>query len=233
MLIECNNLCLGYEGKTIVENLSFSLCKGDYLCIVGDNGSGKSTLIKALIGVKKPLSGEIKFSDGLTKKCIGYLPQQTGINRDFPATVREIVLSGCLNIGKFNPFYTKEQKMIAEKNIKRLEITDISQKKYGDLSGGQQQRVLLARALCATQEILLLDEPVSGLDPIVTYELYSIIKKLNDDGITIIMVTHDIETSMKFANKILHIYKDKSYFGQVEQYRKEIFLNTKEEISKI
>ena len=226
MLIECRNLCLGYEGKTIVKNLSFSVSKGDYLCIVGENGSGKSTLVKALIGVKKPLSGEIIFSEGLTKKCIGYLPQQSGINREFPATVQEIVLSGCLNIGKFNPFYTKLQKSIAKTNMMRLDVMDIAKKRYGDLSGGQQQRVLVARALCATQEIILLDEPVSGLDPTVTHELYTVIKNLNKEGITVIMVTHDIETSLIYANKVLHIYKDKSFFGDVEHYKKEILINT-------
>ena len=220
-IIECKNLTLGYEGEIIVKDLSFTVESGDYLCIVGENGSGKSTLVKALIGAKKPISGSIEFFGQNKNKSIGYLPQQSGINRDFPASVKEIVMTGLLSDKKFGLFYTKEQKAIARKNMERLEIADMANKSFGKLSGGQQQRVLLARALCAAQEILLLDEPVAGLDPTVTKEFYEIISRLNGEGIAVIMVTHDISTALIYANKVLHISKENSYFSTTEEYIKD------------
>lgn len=217
-LIKCENLSLGYEGKTIAENINFEVNKGDYLCIVGENGSGKSTLMKTLLGLKAPLGGKIIFGDGLKKKEIGYLPQQTQAQRNFPASVYEVVLSGCLNKCGPIPFYRSAQKKLAAENMAKLGIDKISGKCYRDLSGGQQQRVLLARALCASSKLLLLDEPVSGLDPIVTQEMYSIIESLNRSGLTVIMISHDISASVKYATHILHISHTPLFFGTAADY---------------
>lgn len=219
-LIECKNVVLGYDNKIVLDNLSFEVNKGDYLCIIGENGSGKSTLMKTILGLKSPLGGEISFGDGLKKNEIGYLPQQTVVQRDFPASVREIVLSGCLNKCGLKPFYSKENKKLAEKNMERMNITALSKRCYRELSGGQQQRVLLARALCATEKILLLDEPVSGLDPKVTAEMYSLIKELNEQGVTIIMISHDMHAALKYASHILQV-GSKMFFGTKEDYLKE------------
>lgn len=216
--ISCKNASLGYEGRAIVSNLSFEVNKGDYLCIVGENGSGKSTLMKTLLGQKNLLSGKIEFSDGLKQKEIGYLPQQTVVQRDFPASVKEIVRSGCLNSGGF--FLTKAQKKLAEESMEKLAVTDIRNSCYRELSGGQQQRVLLARALCATQKLLVLDEPVAGLDPVVTQSFYKLISQLNSEGITVIMVSHDINAAVEYASHILHIGHTPLFYGTKEDYLK-------------
>ena len=213
------NLSLGYEGRAIQEGLSFTVEPGDYLCIVGENGSGKTTLMKTLLGLTPPLGGQILFGDGLAKNEIGYLPQQTLVQRDFPASVKEIVLSGCLGRSGLRPFYTKKEKELAAKNIKRMGIENFEKRSYRELSGGQQQRVLLARALCATQKILLLDEPVAGLDPKVTNDLYSLIQELNNEGVTILMISHDIQAALTYAKHILHVGRQ-TFFGTREEYLK-------------
>ena len=219
--LQVQRLALGYEGKTIAENINFSVEKGDYLCIVGENGSGKTTLMKTLLNLMKPLSGEILFSKEMGHHAIGYLPQQTLIQRDFPASVKEVVLSGVLNRGGLRPFYTKEEKKLAARNMERMGISELQNRCYRELSGGQQQRVLLARALSATQEMLLLDEPVAGLDPKVTAELYELISRLNrEEGITIIMVSHDISAAVRYASKILHVGREPLFFGATEDYLK-------------
>lgn len=215
--ITCTDLTLGYEGIPIVTELSFKVDQGDYLCIVGENGSGKSTLVKTLLGLKSPMSGKIEYEEGFKSSDIGYLPQQTLVQRDFPASVREIVLSGCQSKCGLRPFYNKSEKKLAEYNMERMEILDIADKCYRELSGGQQQRVLLARALCATGSILLLDEPVTGLDPKVTVELYSLIEKLNKEGITVIMISHDVDAVIKYATHVLHLGK-KNFFGTEKEY---------------
>lgn len=217
--LTCKKLTLGYNSKIILENLSFSVNKGDYLYIVGENGSGKTTLMKTLLRLLKPMSGEIKTGDGLLPDEIGYLPQQTDVQKDFPASVREIVLSGCQSRCGRRPFYNKEEKQLANENMKKLGIESLAKKCYRELSGGQQQRVLLARALCATQKMLLLDEPVTGLDPNATEEMYSLINDLHKSGITIIMISHDIEAAKKYATHVLHIGKE-IFFGDVEHYGK-------------
>lgn len=217
-LLSTKNLCLGYDSKIIVDRINLELNEGDYLCIVGENGSGKSTLMKTLLGLQSPISGEIIKDPSLKKNDIGYLPQQTLVQRDFPASVKEIVLSGCQAKGGFHPFYSKEDRKLANQNMKKMMIWDIRNRCYRELSGGQQQRVLLARALCATRKILLLDEPVAGLDPKVTTEMYEIIEKLNKEGITIIMISHDIKTSVKYATHILHIGNE-VFFGTKEDYK--------------
>jgi len=196
---------LGYDNTSVLSNVSFNVNKGDYLCIVGENGSGKSTLMRAVLGLLQPLSGKIVLGDGLEKGEIGFTPQQTAVQKDFPASVREVVLSGCLNRCGLRPFYNSVEKKIAEENMERLGISAISKRCYRELSGGQQQRVLLARALCATQKILMLDEPAAGLDPNVSIEMYCMINELNKDGITIIMISHDIAASVKYASHILHV----------------------------
>lgn len=216
--LTCKNLSLGYDRKVIIENLNFQVNAGEYLCIVGENGSGKSTLMKTLLGLQSPISGEVVTGDGLLKNEIGYLPQQTVVQRDFPASVREIVLSGCLSASGIRPFYSKVQKALCDKNMEKMGITHLAKRCYRELSGGQQQRVLLARALCATKKMLLLDEPVSGLDPRVTAEMYDLIERLNsDDKITVIMISHDISAALKYATHILHIGKS-VFFGTKEEY---------------
>ncbi|AOZ97620.1 metal ABC transporter ATP-binding protein [Butyrivibrio hungatei] len=216
-LLTIKDLSLGYENMTVVDGLNFTVEAGDYLCIVGENGSGKSTLMKTILQLQKPLKGEVLVGDGLLSKEIGYLPQQTVIQKDFPASVKEIVISGCQGQMGLRPFYSKKEKEIARKNMDRMGITEFKDRCYRELSGGQQQRVLLARALCATRKVLLLDEPVAGLDPKVTLEMYEVIKKLNDSGITIIMISHDIGAAVKYASKILHIGKE-IFFGSKEEY---------------
>ena len=217
----CENVTLGYEGKVVTENLNFTVNQGDYLCIVGENGSGKSTLIKALLQLKTPLQGIVSTGDGLNENEIGYLPQQTIVQKDFPASVKEIVLSGCLNRCGIRPFFNKEERSFATENMEKLGITNLANRCYRELSGGQQQRVLLARALCATRKMLLLDEPVAGLDPKVTQEMYDLIASLNrDDGITIIMVSHDICAAIKYATHVLHVGYKPLFFGTKEDYVK-------------
>lgn len=217
-LLTCRDLCLGYEGQIIVSGLNFSIESGDYLCIVGENGSGKSTLMKTLLGLQVPVSGKVLTGDGLKPNEIGYLPQQTVTQKDFPASVWEVVLSGCGNRTGLRPFYNKEEKRTAKENIEKMELTPLIKRCYRELSGGQQQRVLLARALCATKKMLLLDEPVSGLDPKVSREMYAIIEKLNkEDGITVIMVSHDIAAALKYADHILHIGQ-KIFYGTKDEY---------------
>ena len=215
--ITVKNLEVGYEKKTITEPINFKVDRQDYLCIVGENGAGKSTLMKTLLGLIKPVGGEIVFGDGLKANEIGYLPQQTVVQRDFPASVREIVLSGCQARAGFRPFYNKEEKKLAEENMERMGITGLADSCYRELSGGQQQRVLLARALCATRKVLLLDEPVSGLDPKVTADMYELIDGLNRDGITIIMISHDIAAAVRYATHILHIGAN-LFYGSREEY---------------
>lgn len=217
--LSCKNLCLGYDGKEIIHNLEFNVNQGDYLCIVGENGSGKSTLMRTLLGLQSPISGEINFGDSLHKNEIGYLPQQTQVQKDFPATVWEVVISGCQGRCGLRPFYSKEDKALAKENIEKMGISHLEKRCYRQLSGGQQQRVLLARALCATRKILLLDEPVSGLDPTVTAEMYQLIESLNLSGITIIMISHDINAALKYSSHILHVGK-RTFFGTKEEYLK-------------
>ena len=215
----CQDLCVGYDGKAVLQDLSFAVFSGDYLCIVGENGSGKSTLMKTILGLQQPVRGRILTLDGLRKNEIGYLPQQTQVQKDFPASVREIVLSGCQGRCSSRPFYNKEEKQLAADAMEKMQIAQLAKRCYRELSGGQQQRVLLARALCATRKMLLLDEPVSGLDPKVTAEMYALIEKLNreEDGITVIMISHDIAAAVKYASHILHI-GDAVFFGTKTEY---------------
>ena len=222
MIFECKDVTLGYENKVVAKNLNFKIDQGDYLCVVGENGTGKSTLIKTLLGLIKPLNGEVIANvQGKNHKGVGYLPQQTQAQKDFPASVWEVVLSGVLNNDHRCPFYNKKDKAEAEKNMEKLNILDLKKRCYRELSGGQQQRVLLARALCATDSVLILDEPVTGLDPAASMELYETIKDLNKkENVTIIMVSHDIKNALNYATHILHLEQEKDFFGTVEEYKK-------------
>lgn len=216
-LLQCQNLSVGYEGQTVAKDLSFSVSQGDYLFIVGENGSGKTTLMKTILHLIPPVDGMMEMGDGLKQNEIGYLPQQTEAQKDFPASVKEIVLSGCQAKPGFHPFYSKEDKKRAMKNMERMEILPYAKRCFRELSGGQQQRVLLARALCASDKVLLLDEPVSGLDPKVTQELYQLIRSLNEEGLTIIMISHDMEAALEYASHILQIGK-MEFFGTKDEY---------------
>lgn len=215
--IICNNLTLGYGDNIVISDLSFSINKGDYICIVGENGSGKSTLTKALVGIMPTISGSIIKTDDFKDLKIGYLPQQTQIQNDFPATVKEVVSSGISAKNQF--FINRAERNRIYDTMKKLGIANISKKSIRDLSGGQKQRVFLARAMCVSSSVLLLDEPVSGLDPLITEELYLLLKKLNkEDKTTIIMVSHDIASAITYATHILHIGKDSSFYGTVNEY---------------
>ncbi|SEU03049.1 metal ABC transporter ATP-binding protein [Lacrimispora sphenoides] len=215
--LTCNNLTIGYDGKTVLKGLNFSVNSGDYLCIVGENGSGKSTLMKTILHLLAPLEGSIVIENKQHPGGIGYLPQQTVVQKDFPASVREIVLSGCLNRCGLRPYYSREEKQLSRENMEKMGISHLSKRCYRELSGGQQQRVLLARALCAAGKMLLLDEPVSGLDPKATAEMYELIQKLNEEGITIIMISHDIGAAVNYASHILHM-GDPLFFGKKDEY---------------
>lgn len=220
-LISCENVSLSYDSKTIIKNLSFSVNQGDYLTILGENGSGKSTLIKAILGLKSVTKGKIIFNEELKQREIGYIPQQTQVQKDFPATVWEVVRSGLLNKMGFRMFYSKSQNEKALEIMRKLNIEEMKNESYRALSGGQQQRVLLARALCATTKVLLLDEPVGGLDHMMTIQLYNLIEKINkEENITIIMVSHDYDAAMKYSSHILHIHKNYTFFGTKEDYLK-------------
>ncbi len=217
-LLSARDLTLGYSDRTLVRNMNFELNEGNYLCIVGENGSGKSTLMRTLLGLQSPLSGKVLHGDGLSAREIGYLPQQTPVQRDFPASVSEIVLSGCQNRLGRRFFYTRQDRELARRNMELMSVSDLAGKCYRNLSGGQQQRVLLARALCATRRLLLLDEPVAGLDPRATTEMYQLIRRLNrEEKITIIMVSHDIAAAVSYATHILHI-GETVFFGSREEY---------------
>ena len=218
-LIKCEHVDLGYENQDAVINVNMEVCPGDYLCIVGENGSGKSTLIKGLLGLLKPSGGKLTVAEELKTTGIGYLPQQTAAQKDFPASVREVVLSGCLSRRGRRPFYSKTEKDIASANMEKLGITQLADQCYRELSGGQQQRVLIARALCATRELLILDEPITGLDPMAIQDFYSMIRKLNrEDKVAIIMVSHDLRNAVEEANKILHLQKQVLFYGPAHDY---------------
>ena len=219
ILLDCRDASLGYEGKPVWEHLTFQVRSGDYLCIVGENGSGKSTLLKSLLGLLKPLSGEIVHADTLRGGSIGYLPQQTRAQKDFPATVTEVVRSGFISGKGMRFFYTAQEKSRALMNMGKLGVLELKDRCYRELSGGQQQRVLLARALCAAGELLILDEPVTGLDPAAAQDLYRTLEYLNKkEGIAIVMVTHDIQNALQYSTAILHAGHGQWFYGTTAEY---------------
>ncbi len=217
-LLSCEDLCMHYESVNAVCHVDFTVEEGDCLCVVGENGSGKSTLIKGLLGLLPPSHGRVVLS-GLSQTEIGYLPQQTQVQKDFPASVYEVALSGCRSRKGYRPFYSKAEHRRTEEMLSLLNISHLQKRSYRELSGGQQQRVLLARALCATEKLLLLDEPAAGLDPAATAELYQIIQDLNRKrGVTVIMVSHDIKNAVEYGTKILHMATHVVFFGTAEAY---------------
>ena len=218
-MITCNRLSLFYDALPVVQDLSFSVDEGSLLYVIGENGSGKSTLIKALLGLHPVREGEIIFDKCISKTSIGYMPQKTQAQRNFPASVWEVVLSGFCGKNPFLPFYTKAEKATAENNLRLLSILDLKKRSYRELSGGQQQRVLLARALCATEKILILDEPTAALDPHATAEFHSLILQLNQKyGITVIMISHDFEAAKRYATHVLLLDHHGNYFGKTTDF---------------
>lgn len=219
-LIEAKNISLSYQGKKVTEDVSFCVKSGECLCIVGENGTGKTTLLKALTGLKKIDTGTLVFSSELKKSEIGYLPQQTDVQKDFPASVKEVVLSGCVGSLGLLPFYTKEQKLRANSAMKKMQISDLSKKCYHNLSGGQQQRVLLARTLCAGKKLLILDEPTSALDSGTVSDIYKLISELTKDGIAVVLISHDIDNAVKCAHAVLHMGEVKPlFYGSSSDYK--------------
>lgn len=216
-LINIEDLTLSYEGRPVLENLSFHIDEGDYLCIIGENGSGKSTLMNALLGIIKPTGGKIKYHH-LARNQIGVLPQQTPVQNDFPATVHEVVIAGCLARAKKGPFLDRGAKSLAFTNMEKLGITSLESRPFRELSGGQRQRVLITRALCAAEKMLVLDEPVTGLDPATTADIYALFRDLNREGMTVVSVTHDVKAALKYSNKILRVNKSSVFFGTVGEY---------------
>lgn len=226
-LIEVKDASFSYEGTAVVKELNFSLIQGDYLCIVGQNGSGKSTLLKGLLRLKAPSSGSLSFSEELSMKQVGYMPQEAPNQKDFPASVYEVVLSGRLASLGLKPFYSAKDKQAADSNLELLKITELANASYRTLSGGQRQRVLLARSLCAAKKLLLLDEPLSGLDAKAAAEFYELLKEINQNmGITIVMVSHDVQSALKYASHILHLENRQIYFGPSSEYQESFFRDT-------
>lgn len=217
--VSVEHISIAYERTTVLKDVSFSVEEGDYICILGENGSGKSTLLKGVLGLVPLKEGTVRFHGETERTHVGYLPQQTQTQKEFPASVMEVVLSGCLNSKGKRPFYLKKERETALYNLERLGISELKKKSYRNLSGGQQQRVLLARALCATDKVIFLDEPISGLDPVATAEFYQLIEKLNkENNISVVMVSHDVGTALQAANKVLHITMEGCFFGSREEY---------------
>ena len=219
-VIVCKNLTVRNERTLALDDVSFAVHKGEFLSIVGENGAGKSTLVKTILGMTAPDAGSVETDAG-TAGRIGYMPQQSSAQRDFPASVREVVLSGCVGGTGFLPFYSRAQKAAARANMDMLGVTPFAKKNYRALSGGQQQRVLLCRALCAAGEVLLLDEPTTGLDPLVTKELYTTVKHLSvEHGMTVIMVSHDVDAALRYSDRILHLATSLRFIGTPQDYLK-------------
>lgn len=217
-MISCRDAGLGYDGKALIEHFDFQVRPGEYVCVVGENGSGKSTLLKTILGLMKPVQGTVELGRNIRSGAVGYLPQQTQVQRNFPASVMEVVMSGFLSEGGRVPFYSREQKRKALENMKKLGIEGLRRDCYGHLSGGQQQRVLLARALCAARDILVLDEPVTGLDPMASAILYESLRRLHKEGMGIVMVTHDLKMAVKEAEWILHLNDGGYFYGRTPEY---------------
>lgn len=219
--LRCENISVGYEDGIVVSDVSFELNRGDYVCIVGENGAGKSSLLKGILGLAKIQGGKLEYGDGMSRADVGYLPQQKDYQKNFPATVKEVVMSGFLNKMGLRPYYNRAEKARAMEILSDFGMADYVRASFGSLSGGQKQRVLLARAMCATDKLLLLDEPTTGLDPVATEELYELLKRLNrEKKTTILMVSHDLNKAVSDAGLILHVNKRSGcgYFGPADKY---------------
>ncbi len=222
-ILNINNLVLGYDNETVINNISFTVNRRDFILVIGSNGVGKSTLIKGILGIIKPISGSVNY-DEINKNDVGYMPQEAKVDANFPASVMEIVLSGLINKMGYRPFYNKKDKEKANEVLRILHIEDLKKKKFSDLSGGQRQKVLLARSLCATTNLLILDEPSNNLDQESKIEFYTTLKHLNEGhGITIIMITHDVDRDRDslIGNRVLELKKDGYFFGTTEEYMEE------------
>ncbi|MCL2883925.1 MAG: metal ABC transporter ATP-binding protein [Oscillospiraceae bacterium] len=217
-LITCKNVGYHYDARHGIRDVNFTLEAGDYLCIVGENGSGKSTLMKCLLGLLKP-EGELRY-EGVKPREIGYLPQGSAVRADFPASVTEVTLSGCLSRHGLLPFYSRRDRETAQTHLASMGLSELRRKPCCELSKGQQQRVMLARALCAAKRLLLLDEPVTGLDPIGASNMYALLQELNREGMTILMISHDIRSALTYGNKILHMASAPLFFGSTQSYLK-------------
>ncbi|MDR1453581.1 MAG: metal ABC transporter ATP-binding protein [Candidatus Margulisbacteria bacterium] len=220
MTLSCQNAALAYDGNVAVSGLNFSVAAGDYLCVFGENGSGKSTLLQGLLGLKTPCAGKIVCSADWRGPGVSYLPQQTAAQKDFPASVHEVVLSGRIGQLGWRPFYSAADKQAAQTSLELLGLARLRGRCFRELSGGQQRRTLLARALCAAQKLLVLDEPLSGLDPSAAQNVYALLKKLNKAGLTVIMVSHDLRGALRQATHILHLQNKQKFFGTVKDYKK-------------
>ena len=218
-LLTFERVGLSYGGDNVAHDVSFTVNAGEFWGIVGENGSGKTTLMKALLGLIPCASGRIVMGEGLKPNEIGYLPQSSAIQKDFPASVYEVVLSGTIGWRGIKPFYGRAEREIARKNMEMLGVADLARHSYQELSGGQQQRVLLARALCATRKLLVLDEPTTGLDPVVTTEFYKLLHTINGQGMTIVMVSHDVTEAVRDCSHILHLSCHPLFIGTAAAYR--------------
>lgn len=220
-LLSCEGLTLQYDQIVALEDVGFEVFEGERLVIAGENGSGKSTLLKGLLGLMPRARGKVHLGGGLTQKDIGYLPQQTELQRNFPASVMEVTISGCLAHKGLRPYYNRAERQRAREALEMVGMSSFEKHPYGALSGGQQQRVRLARALCAGTRLLLLDEPVTGLDPAITAELYRLLDTLHEEhGMAMVMVSHDIQSALEHADKVLHLQKRVLFFGTQEDYRR-------------
>ncbi|HIP51781.1 MAG TPA: ABC transporter ATP-binding protein [Campylobacterales bacterium] len=221
-IIEIKNLSFSYDKQKILEDINLSVKEKDFLAIIGPNGGGKSTLLKLMLGINSIKDGSIHTFGEVPKKNlakIGYVPQNTNVNTDFPITVSEVVLMG--HIGTKRPLfgYANEEKMCALGALSQVGMEKYANEKIGSLSGGQRQRVMIARALCAHPQILILDEPTASIDVEGQKQIYELLQELNS-YITIIVVSHDISVIMQYANTVVHINKTLS-FHDVSNLKKE------------
>lgn len=217
-LLTCRKLVPGYGARAVAGEIDIDVSEGDGLCVVGGNGTGKSTFLRTLLGLQPALSGEVSFNPSLRPGDIGYLPQQNPLQRDFPATAREVAMSGCQAMRGTRPFFRERERAIANEAMGRFGVAAFADRPYRELSGGQRQRVLLARALCAGRRLLVLDEPATGLDPGAAAELYAAMAELHRGGLATISVTHDMAGGLEGATHILDLGRAKPFFGPMAEW---------------
>ncbi|MBQ4354189.1 MAG: ATP-binding cassette domain-containing protein [Clostridia bacterium] len=209
-LLTCQNLTVGYEGVRLCTDISFTLHTGEYMSIIGPSGIGKSALAGTILGVQKPAEGEVIYENGMQRTDIGCLPQEQVIRSS--VTVREVVLEGCLHHTK-KWFVGRAEKEFAMHNLERVGLADFAKRRFGDLSGGQRQRVLLARALCSAKKLLILDEPMHGLDAYAKDEIFHEIVKINESGIAVMLIDANA-----VDGTVLHLSDRQLFCGSVTDY---------------